>query len=81
MSTGAIAALNCPALWLVWLVRLVWLVWLVWLVDDELTSTLEDELLDELPPQPDSSTSVAAVATLLAIHDLGLARDSLMARL
>jgi hypothetical protein len=45
----------------------------VWLVDDELAAAL-DELLEELPPQPDSNRSVAAIAALPPIHDLGLAR-------
>jgi len=42
---------------------------------------LEDELPEELPPQPDSSTSVAAIVAPPVIQDLGLARASLMARL
>ena len=59
----------------------VWRVWLVWLVDDELAGAPEDALLEELPPQPDSSTSVTAIAAPPVIHDLGLARESPTARL
>lgn len=58
------AALNWPALWLVWL---------VWPVDDELAGAVDDEVLEELPPQPDTSTSIAAATALSATHDLGLA--------
>jgi hypothetical protein len=63
------AALNSPA------------VWLVWLVDDELADAPEDELLEELPPHPDSSTSVATIAAPPVIHDLGVARENPTVRL
>jgi hypothetical protein len=45
--------------------------------DDELAGALETELLDE-PPQPDKSTTVAAIPV---IHALGLCRERLMMRL
>jgi hypothetical protein len=72
LRTGAIVALNSPALSLVWL---------VWPAADEVAGALEDELVEELPPQPDSATSVATIAALQVIHDLGLARQSPTARI
>jgi hypothetical protein len=81
LSTGVIAAPNCAAVGVVWLV-VVWL----WLVDDELAGALgvellADELLEELPPQPESRISVAASAAVPAIHALGPAPTGPIARL
>jgi hypothetical protein len=46
-----------------------------------LAGALEDELVEELPPQLDSARSVATIAALQVIHDLGLARQSPTARI
>ena len=48
---------------------------------DALAGALEDELLEELLPQPDRITSIAAIAALPMIHDLDLAQEVPTARL